>query len=154
MDNNRVFGWDDEIEKEDEFILIDEGEYDFKVAKFERGRYDGGEKLPACNKAILTLEVETPKGKVNILHNLFLHSKCEWQLSQFFIAIGHKKHGEKLRMNWNIVVGAKGRAKIGIRTWKDKNGNERKSNEVKSFLDPAAPAQNAVPTVQYTAGEF
>lgn len=36
-------------------------------------------------------------------------------------------------MDWNKVTGACGRAKIGIHTYKNQNGEERKSNDVKKF---------------------
>ena len=36
-------------------------------------------------------------------------------LSAFFGAIGQKKHGEPLRMNWNSVIGAKGVCRINKR---------------------------------------
>ena len=47
--------WDDEIS--DNLgceILVSSGIYDFIVTKFERGRFEGNEKIPPCNKAILT----------------------------------------------------------------------------------------------------
>ena len=83
-------------------------------------------------------------------HNLFLNRKCEWKLCQFFIAIGARKHGEAFRMDWNKVRGAKGRCKVGVRTWTGSDGNEHESNEITSFLEPAeAPAQK-----QWTPGSF
>lgn len=53
----RELGWDDEISRESDFTIIPEGDYDFTVTGFERGRYDGSEKLPPCNMAIVTLAV-------------------------------------------------------------------------------------------------
>lgn len=42
----REFGWDDEIVKEggEGFTLLPPGDYNFTVAKFERGRFAGSEK--------------------------------------------------------------------------------------------------------------
>lgn len=92
-DFEKEFGWDDEIEKDsDEWVLLPEGDYDFTVTAFERGRHQGSDKLPPCNKAILTLKVEGKEGTATITHNLFLHSKTEGMLSAFFCAIGQKKH--------------------------------------------------------------
>lgn len=143
-----AYGWDDEIQKDSDFVLLPPGTYDFEVADFERGRYDGGEKMGPCPKAIITLRVKGPNGEVAyVKHNLFLHSKCEGLLSQFFIGIGLKKHGEKLKMQWNKVVGRTGRCKLGIREY---NGNEY--NEVKKILDPGdAPKPEQV---SFTAGSF
>lgn len=147
----RELGWEDQIEKESEFTLLPEGEYDFTVKAFKRGRFDGSEKLPPCNKAILTIEVTNGQDTTTIEHNLFLHSKCEGILSAFFISIGQKKHGEPLKMNWNAVTGAKGRCKVFVETWKsNKDGQEMKSNKIKSFLKPS---ENA-PKSSFTPGEF
>lgn len=141
MDNNNniehELGWNDYIENDGpEFILLPEGDYNFTVTRFERERYNGGKKLPACNKAVLYLKIFAPEGEVTIKHNLFLHSKCEGLLCAFFICIGQRKHGEKLAMNWNAVVGAKGKAKIGIRKWTNDKGEEFSSNDVKRFYEP------------------
>ena len=137
----RAFDWNDEIEKDSgEWVLLPKGDYDFKVISFERGRHEGSDKLPACPKAIITLGFETPQGNTTIIHNLFLHSKCEGLLSAFFCSIGQKKHGERLKMNWSAVVGTTGRCKIDIRNFKKKDGSDGQSNEIKKFYDKE-PAQ-------------
>ena len=134
---DRALDWDDEIENENEFTLLPEGEYDFEVLKFERGQHNGSAKLPACRKAILTIKIYGKNGESTVItHNLFLHTKCEGILSAFFLSIGEKKHGEKVRMNWPAVPGAKGRCKVYIDTY---NGNQY--NKIKAFLAPEkAPA--------------
>lgn len=159
----RELGWDDEISRESNFVIIPEGDYDFTVVSFERGRHEGSDKLPPCNKAILTLKIDLPDGTTqNMTHNLFLHSKTEGLLSAFFTCIGQKKKGEPLRMNWNAVIGARGRCKISIRNWKNKNGEDMQSNDIKKFYEPesnAKPAQPTQPTAPapsgvYTPGKF
>lgn len=130
----RELGWDDEIEKDgSDFILLPEGDYDFTVENFERGRHNGSEKLPPCNKAILKLRIDTPEGTALLNHNLFLHTRTEGMISAFFTSIGQKKKGEKVKMNWNAVIGAKGRCKVGIRKWKGNDGEEHQGNEIKRF---------------------
>lgn len=134
----RAFEWDDEIEHDGgSFLLLDDGDYTFSVTKFERGHHGGSEKIPPCNKAILSIAIETPEGTATINCNLFLHSKFEWKLCQFFTSIGQRQHGEKLKMDWSKVIGAIGRCKIGTRTWKKDDGSEGKSNEVLEFYEPA-----------------
>ncbi|MDK7260530.1 hypothetical protein QP450_07255, partial [Gardnerella vaginalis] len=59
--------------------------------------------------------IETPEGITFATHNLFLHSRTEGLLSAFFGAIGQKKHGEPLRMNWNSVIGS-----VGVATFKNR----------------------------------
>lgn len=143
-------GWDSTIEKDSgEFILLEKGDYDFRVASFERGRHPGSEKLPPCNKATVILEFTAPEGTVSIKHNLFLHTKTEGLLSEFFASIGQKKKGEKLQMNWNLVTGATGRAKVGIRNWTSNEGKEMQSNEIVKLYP-----KDDQPAAAYTAGRF
>ncbi len=150
--NEKELDWDSEIENESpDFVLLPEGEYEFEVISFERARYAGGDKLPPCNQAKLKLKIETPEGITTINNNLFLHSRTEGLLSAFFNCIGQKKHGEKVQMNWGQVVGSRGRAHIGIRTY-----NEKEFNEVKKFLDPvdAAAAASATPAAGQSGKTF
>ena len=92
-ESEREYGWDDEIQNDGpEYVVLPDGDYNFKVTGFERGRYEGGEKIPACNMAIITLEIENNKGICFIQNRLFLHSRCEGLLCAFFTCIGQRKH--------------------------------------------------------------
>ncbi|WP_270207324.1 hypothetical protein [Streptococcus anginosus] len=132
---DRELGWDDTIEKDSEFVLLPDGLYYFTVAGFERGRHTPNPqnpgKLPACNKATVHIKISANEGETELRHNLFLHSSTEGMLSAFFAAIGQKKKGEPLRMNWNAIIGKTGVCKVGTRQY---NGNNY--NEVKSMLYP------------------
>ena len=65
--NGYEIGWDDQIEKDGpEFVLLPEGDYDFTVIDFERGRHGGSDKLPPCHKAIVHIKVEG-KGELQLL---------------------------------------------------------------------------------------
>lgn len=151
MNNERELNWDDEILEESSFTLLPEGDYDFTVKSFKRGRHPGSAKLPACNKAELEITVDDGKGNIGtIFHNLFLHTKCEGILSAFFIAIGQKKHGEPLRMNWNAVIGAKGKCKVAIDKWTGNDGTEKQNNKIVKFYEPSATPQ----TTNFKAGTF
>lgn len=154
MDLEREYGWDDEIQKDNEYIILPEGDYSFMVESYTRERFNGSEKMPACNKAILRIRVMTNNGQpVIVQHSLLLHSRCEWSLSEFFAGIGQKKKGEKLRMNWNAVPGSTGTCKIGKKIY---NGNEY--NEIKKFYpkDPSYQTQQVTQSSGngYTAGRF
>ena len=143
---DRELGWDDTITKDaNEFIVLPEGEYDFMVESFDRGRHNGSEKLPPCNKAVLKIRVTSSQGEVMLTHNLFLHTITEGMLSAFFESIGQKKKGEPLRMNWQTVPGATGRLKLGIRSYQ-KDGENRQINQIKQFI-PKTPQK-------YQAGSF
>lgn len=130
------FDWDDTIENDgQDFVILPEGDYVFQVTNFERGRFPGSAKIPPCNKAALTLQVKTDNGLANIKTDLILHKSLEWKLSSFFRAIGQKKHGEKLTMNWNTVVGSYGRAHIKQREYIGNDGNKRTANDVDKYYD-------------------
>lgn len=136
-DDGRALGWEDTIENDGpEFVLLPEGDYDFEIVDFERGRHPGSEKLPPCNKAIVHVKVEGKEGTTIIKHNLFLHSKTEGILCAFFTAIGQRKKGERLKMNWNTVVGSKGRCQVGTRKWINDEGKEITMNQIKRFYEP------------------
>lgn len=149
-DIERELGWDEPIEKDGpEFVTLPEGDYDFVVTEFERGRHNGSDKLPPCNKAIVSIKIEGPEGVSTIKHNLFLHSKTEGMLCAFFTAIGQRKKGEKVSMNWNAVVGSTGRAKVAIKKW-TYEGKDYEGNEIKKFYEPS----ESGPTRGFEAGRF
>ena len=111
--------WNDEITNDGaEFISLQSGDYQFTVTNIERARHTPNPhnpgRLPACNKAIVSVKIETAEGSTTLKHNLFLHSTTEGMLSAFFGAIGQKKHGQPLKMNWN-VIGATGVCRINKR---------------------------------------
>lgn len=131
----RELNWDDTIERDGggEFVLLTPGDYNFTVTKFERARFQGSQNLPPCNQAKLEITIHSPeRGDVIVFHNLFLHTKTEGLLSAFFSAIGQKKKGEPLRMNWNTVVGSKGRCQIEHYKYM-KDGRELVTNQIKRF---------------------
>lgn len=154
----REFDWNDVIEKDSTYTLLEEGDYDFVVKSFERGRHPGSAKLPPCNKAILTIEVSSDQQATQITHNLFLHSNTEGILCAFFTSIGARKHGEKLVMDWNKVIGARGRCHVIVDTFTKKDGTEGKSNKISRFLEPdeqvSFAAAPSAPAGGWKAGSF
>ena len=129
--------WNDSIENDGmEFITLDEGDYNFTVTGFERGRFPGSAKIPACNKAAITATVDAGNGSVaNVKFDLILYRSLEWRISSFFRCIGQKKHGERLVMDWNAVLGSHGRAHFKPRTYVNRYGEEKTANDVDYFLD-------------------
>ncbi len=151
----REFGWDDEIQRDDTFQVLPEGDYRFTVTRFERARHSGSEKIPACPKAVLTLSVSGPEGSGEVQANLFLHSKFEWKLCQFFTSVGQRKHGEAMRMNWGAVPGSGGVCHVTVRKWTGNDGKERESNEVSEFYAPDdAPQVSGQAAPAWTRGSF
>lgn len=135
MNNNiYTYDWDDEINNEDGgFVLLPEGDYEFTVEKFERGTFDGSDKLPACKKAIVTFKIHGESDSVSIIENFPLCSVLEWKLSSLFLSVGMKKHGEPLRMDWKGLVGRKGRCHVYVDNYKKKDGSDGQSNKIKKL---------------------
>ena len=72
--------WDDIIHEEQaKRTELPEGDYSFTVKRLEKGRFEGSDKLPACNIATLTLEVPTEEGSVEIRTRLYLIRKLEYR---------------------------------------------------------------------------
>ena len=135
-DRDMFLDWDAAIEDDGlEFITLEEGDYNFTVTGFERGRFPGGSKIPACNKAAITLQGKTDEGVAVIKTDLILYKTLEWKLASFFRCIGLKKHGERVQIDWNSIVGRQGRAHFKTRTYKDQNGDDRQVNDVDRFYD-------------------
>ena len=131
-----LMDWNDSIETDgQEFVLLPEGDYVFTVTNFERGRFPGGPKVPACNKASITVQVDTQKGIATVKFDLLLYRSLEWRISAFFRCIGQKKHGEKLTMDWNKVIGSKGKAHFKQRTYTNQQGEEKAINDIDRFID-------------------
>ena len=131
-----LMDWDSAIESDgQQFIVLDEGDYTFTVTGFERGRYPGSAKIPACNKASLTLTIDLPRGLTACCkEDLILYRTLEWKLAAFFRAIGQKKSGERVVMDWSKVLGARGRAHFKPRTYTS-NGSEHTTNSVDRYYD-------------------
>lgn len=135
----RELGWDDIIENDSPaFVTLPAGIYPFTVTGFERSRYNPtpNAKLPPCNMAVLTISIMGPDGfEVPVKDKLYLHSSCEGFLCEFFTAIGQRKHGQRVQMDWGRVQGARGYAKVGVRRYTS-DGEEKSINEIKRYLDP------------------
>ena len=147
-DDMEILGWDDEVEEGSPFVLLPAGDYPFVVVNFERGIYEKPtnyeSKVPAnCPMAIVTIEVTAPDGqKTTLTEKLFLYKKMQWKINQFFTSIGAPKSADgKVKMNWNMVLGSHGTAKIIINDYKDrKTGEDKQGNRIDTFNEPAAAA--------------
>ena len=157
--NGYELDWNAEIENEGTpFVVAEPGDYDFTVTGFERARFGGSAKMPPCNQAQLTIQIHIP-GEANpctIKHNLFLHSKTEWKLCEFFTSIGQRKHGERVSMNWNAVLGASGRCKVSKRSFPSKNDPSKTmwANDIEKFYEPATNTAPATAAPAYTQQNY
>ena len=137
LNNDIGLDWDDVIENDGrEFILLPAGDYNFTITDFERSRTKESDKMKACNKAVLTLRVDTEKGTAFIHTQIVLNRMFEYKISSFFRCINRKRQGERVSMDWNNLVGERGRARFKIRNFKDKKtGEDRQANDVDRYID-------------------
>lgn len=159
--NDGVYDWDSTIQQESSFVLLPAGDYRFTIEKFERARYNGGDKIPPCPKAIVTFRVHAPDGTSTLItENYLLHQKLEGKLSEFFASIGLKKKGEPMRMLWTPeLMGKSGVCKVYVDNYKGNDGQDKQSNKIKMLypaydqpaLAPPVQQQYAPPVQQQTA---
>lgn len=147
-----AIGWDDEIidPGEPEFVLLTPGVYDFTITGFERGHFDGSEKMDACSMAKLTLRCTNGVQETTVFTNLFLSSAVAFKLSKFAKSIGDmpagSTSGQKFHVDWNNIIGKSGKCRIKTRVY-----NSKDYNEVDDFIVPdpaAAPAPAPAPMPQ------
>lgn len=159
MENNYTLDWNDEINAENAFVLLPEGDYEFAVTKFERGIQEQTDKLPRCNKAVITFTVFGENDEITLIENFQLCGKMEWKISSLFLSVGMKKHGKPLRMDWNGLIGKRGRCRIFVEPYNGKDYNKIKkfyaydedANVIKSKAAASQPASSAG---NWQAGKF
>ena len=61
--DNSVMDWNDVIEDDEQkYVLLPEGDYNFVVTNFERGRFPGSAKIPATNKETKSIQIFSELG--------------------------------------------------------------------------------------------
>ena len=133
--SSEALDWDDEVPAEDlvHFELLEPGIYQFEIVNLERGIFPGSAKLEQCNKAILTLKINS----CDIKTDLILNKKLAWKIDEFAVSIGNKKHGEALSLKslFKDIIGKKGWCEIDNRSFVGKDGTNKTANEVKKFIE-------------------
>lgn len=142
-DNNDFFDFDGYIEDDGstvEFSLLPAGEYRFNVQKVNKDFYKAGPNSKIADQTpFIELELivnNEDNTKANYIRTrIFLSSAFEWKISSFFRSIGMKKHGERVKMDWDGSIGKTGRCTVTVREYTNKNGETKQINDVASFHD-------------------
>lgn len=133
-----ALNWDSEISQESSFVLLPEGKYRFKVTGFERAQYTPSPQSKIRDvspMAELDLSISSPEhGSTTVKENLILHTKMEWKISEFLLAIGQKQKGEATNPDWSKIFGAEGWCELEVNKYTNKNGEQRENNRVKQFI--------------------
>ncbi len=137
-DMGEALDWDDEVSDEGGFALLPAGTYPFEVIKVEKERYEGGDKVAACPRAAVTLNILTNDGWVPVVDRLLLNTKMAWKIAKFFESLGYVKNPEtsKVPMRWNEIEGKQGWLKLKVRKFTKKDGSEGEGNDVEEYLKP------------------
>lgn len=157
INDDKALGWDSPVEEDGNSFttLPDNTECVFKVERLEKVRTADGKKPMAKLELICTGTKD--EGTTYVRENLVLSTKAAWKLGEFFRAIGQRKHGQSVVPKWDRVVGASGRCVVTVEEWTGRDGDKRKSNKVKRYLDPRDPADTdadmAVPAAEAEADE-
>lgn len=132
---NQELDWNDEIENTGT-IDIPDGEYDFIVDHYERSKVGGEGKYAGQNMAVIYCNILAGDAEPQIRTNIILNENFRWKLSQFFVSLGLMKDekGAKLKMNWNMVGGSRGRCKIEHKP--NYNDATKTHLEITEFLKP------------------
>ena len=143
IDRNAELDWDSEFtagEVYDEFVVLPEGVYPYRVLSMERGEYTPGPKATGKIKAgtkMLTLNLQVDGGELGtaeIRHNLFM---LQWAVNAFFVSAGLVRPGETISLKKiTEIPGSTGWCRLGIREWEGNDKKKHQSNQVKNFLDP------------------
>lgn len=132
-----ALSWDGYVSSDGEgFTLLEPGDYDFVVTDFERSRSQKTD-MPM---AIITLEVGNEiDERTQITDYLVLQDTAEWKISQFFRSLDLKKKGESVHIDktFEKSVGMSGRCKVVQEEYINKDGEKRKSNKIKRYLEPS-----------------
>lgn len=143
-----AYEWDSTIQNDGgDFRLLPEGVYPFTVRSLEKAYNNGTKSIPACPMAKLVFRVGVGADVSDVTANLYLDDSQEWKLCQFFLALGMRKHGEALKMNWDAVVGKAGWLEVEHYNYTDNKGEEKTINSVARYLDPADAPADGKPVV-------
>ena len=133
---NQEFDWNAAIEDDSEgFKLLETGDRNAVISWIDRGRYNGSERIPPCNMATITLRIQENGEIYELQTRLYICKKMEWKLSEFFRGIGRKKHGERLVMNWDGLIGLPVRVRVVKKDIPGRDGEKKTVNEVTKFYD-------------------
>lgn len=131
-----------------ELIILPKGEYSFVVVDYETSEYtDTKAGNRTRKKVIVHCQIDFNGSKVTIKEQLPLKKTMEWKFCQLFTCIGDRKSGEQLKMNWNEIKGKGGKCIVKPRKF-NSNGEEKQTNSIDKFLEPATAPNGVSSTMQ------
>lgn len=135
---NNSFGFEDELPDipQDEYTILTPGEYEFTVMNIEYKELESRKLNCIVKTADVQLRFSDGQQEGMGHCNLMFHSKTVWKIREFFASIGQAvEKGQPFRPNWNII-GQTGRCLIKNGSFKSREGDVKRTNEVEKFLEP------------------
>jgi len=158
LDENRPIGWDEEfiVQEENEFITLEEGDYDFEIVNFERTQYSGSDKVPPCMRLDVKIRVTDGIKSTTITDKIFLIQKFAWKLSDLLAAVGLAKTKDAARPAMiQQSIGLKGRCHVtktaGNNPGTFFNNVSKYHRKAENQLSGFTPAPSATPPAQFTS---
>lgn len=111
--------------------ILEEGEYDFTVAKCTQTKAKSGN---------TQFELQLKIGETTVYEYLTFTPNAAWKISQFLASINAFPEGpgdgdgSDYDIEPEFLVGQSGRCFVGIESYTASNGEKRQSNKVKEFL--------------------
>lgn len=145
------FGFDDVVNVEQHeggYKLLTPGPARFVVREFKRGFFGGSDKIGPCPQAELALLVTDQRGEsTTVPVRIPLDDKLAWKITSLFQSCGllPENVSGNVRYPWAQLEGTHGQCVIAHSTWRGRDGQERKSNDLARFVHgPEAQFHNIV----------
>ena len=134
--NGYDLDWDSTIEAdEQQYTLLDEGDYDFTVDHIDRTLVgEESEKYAGRKMATVYFNIHLAGYEdVSVRENFILHSNFAWKIGALLVSTGLKKKGEPISGSyWNKLPGTRGRCHIVQNSGTGKN-RDKKYNNIQTF---------------------
>ena len=145
-----------------DFKLIDDGVWPFKVKAVSIAQYNGSDNIPACPVINMTYRVGMGPDSTDVSDRIYLYVNDQgnpnFRIAAFYRAIGYKKHGEQVQMNWDesFLVGKTGWLETKQReftfTQGSRKGETGTSIDVARYIDPEDAPADGKPVVNSAGG--
>lgn len=134
-----------------DFSTIPDGVWPFTVKAVSIVNYKGGKNIPPCNAARVTLRVGYGADMTDVSDNIYLYvddnGNSNWNIAAFYRAIGYKRHGEEVQMNWSPEF------LVGKRGWCETEQTEGREKDVvfmnvRRYIDPEDAPADGMPIIK------
>lgn len=123
------------------FEVVPKGDYNFKIIDAEEGIMNSKGVTNGCDFLKITIGIGGADGSLRTAfkEQLIFHENTYWKVQDMLKSVnfngGNLDDGNEIELCAANIVGYRGRARVGIREYKDKADELKQVNEVVKFLD-------------------